>query len=637
MLAAMLVLSGPGELMNVQAFSHSYLRQVPRALLAFLLLGACGNSLCSQDPPAIAAPTATPSPSVNSSQSKPSTPQSPSPPGEGRATAKTDAKSEVAIQDSGTTFRLRVNLVQVHVVVRDAKGNPVENLRKEDFLLYDQGKLQPITTFAAETRETRLAKAEEAAKTQVEENVESGQAPSAVLPDRFVAISFDDVHMALDETNFVRGQVDKFLDGLAPTDRVAVYSTSGELTHNFTSDKESLKKTLLGLVPRPKFDHSSTECPDVSAYEADQVENKHNNQVFNVVLEETLQCAFNGDTRQMSAAQQLAQSAIQRALTDTDIENQFLYSYTEDILKRLSGMPGERILVMVSPGFLVTTQFSERSSLIDQANRSSIVINTIDSRGLYAPDVLGDITKRSSDTYRTMGYKTSYRVDAQTEQAYILGDWAYGTGGTFFHNSNDLTAGLKMVGSAPEVSYVLGFSPQNQKMDGQFHTLKVTLSQKGKYSVQARRGYFAPRKVADPGQQAREEIQEAVFSRDEILEMPLQLQTQYFKVDDTSVHLSVVSRLELKGIHFRKADGRNLNNLVVATVIFDDNGNFVVGGEKLVTMKLLDTTYEKLVRSGLTVKSSFDVKPGRYMIRQVVRDSEGAQMAARNGAVEIPN
>jgi hypothetical protein len=72
------------------------------------------------------------------------------------------------------------------------------------------------------------------------------------------------------------------------------------------------------------------------------------------------------------------------------------------------------------------------------------------------------------------------------------------------------------------------------------------------------------------------------------------------------------------------------------TVIFDDNGNYVTGGEKVVTMKLLDSTYEKLIRSGLTVKSSFDVKPGRYMIRQVVRDSEGAQMAARNGAVEIP-
>ena len=53
-------------------------------------------------------------------------------------------------------------------------------------------------------------------------------------------------------------------------------------------------------------------------------------------------------------------------------------------------------------------------------------------------------------------------------------------------------------------------------------------------------------------------------------------------------------------------------------------------------MKLLDNTVARLNRSGLTVKSSFDVKPGSYMVRLVVRDSEGAQMAARNGAVVIP-
>jgi hypothetical protein len=36
------------------------------------------------------------------------------------------------------------------------------------------------------------------------------------------------------------------------------------------------------------------------------------------------------------------------------------------------------------------------------------------------------------------------------------------------------------------------------------------------------------------------------------------------------------------------------------------------------------------------VKSSFDVKPGSYMVRLVVRDTEGQMMAAANGAVDIP-
>jgi len=73
------------------------------------------------------------------------------------------------------------------------------------------------------------------------------------------------------------------------------------------------------------------------------------------------------------------------------------------------------------------------------------------------------------------------------------------------------------------------------------------------------------------------------------------------------------------------------------TGIFDENGQYVTGVEKIIDMKLRDTTYERLSHSGLTVKSSFDVKPGTYLVRLVVRDAEGAQMAARNGAVVIPN
>jgi hypothetical protein len=50
----------------------------------------------------------------------------------------------------------------------------------------------------------------------------------------------------------------------------------------------------------------------------------------------------------------------------------------------------------------------------------------------------------------------------------------------------------------PEISYVLGFSPQNEKMNGHFHTIKVTLTGKQKYELQARRGYYAPKQIDDP-------------------------------------------------------------------------------------------------------------------------------------------
>jgi VWFA-related protein len=545
------------------------------------------------------------------------------------------AKQEVSMQDTGATFKLRVNLVQVHVIVRDAAGKPVENLRKEDFQLYDSGKLQAITTFGVETAKSRKERAEAAAKTQTSEG-ETAAGGSVSLPERFVALTFDDIHLKMADAVTVRVAAGRFVDAMSPGDRIGIFSTSGQLTQDFTSDKEVLKQKVFGLMPRGAMGGHITDCPDVSHYMADQIENKHDPQALAVVIQETLQCMFGGDQRMLGAAQNAAQAAVMVALNAGDADNNFTYRQLEMVLRALAGKPGERVLLLASPGFLITQDMLDANGIVDRANRANIVINALDARGLYAPEPGGDIAQQNSDTPITAGYKASYRLSEESQLQFVLMDMAYGTGGTFFHNSNDLEGGLKLAGGVPEVSYVLGFSPQNQKMDGKYHTLKVTLAQKQKYAIQARRGYYVPKKLDDPREMEKQEIQEAVFSQDEIHDLPLSLQTQYFKTGDTDARLSVVSHLELVGMHFRKAEGRNFDNLTVATAVFDENGNYVTGGEKIVQMRLFDATFEKLSRTGLTVKSSFEVKPGKYVVRQVVRDSEGAQMAARNGTVVIP-
>ncbi len=299
-------------------------------------------------------------------------------------------------------------------------------------------------------------------------------------------------------------------------------------------------------------------------------------------------------------------------------------------------MPGQRIMVFVSPGFIPTTLELETSELVDRATKANIVINTIDARGLYTPD-MGDIGDPYRDPPQVAGYKASYRVAAQLAQEDVLLQLADGTGGTFFHNRNDVDEGLREAGAAPALTYLLGFSPQNMKLDGSLHTIKVSFVHKTNYKIQARHGYFAPRHVVDPVEAAKQEIQEALFSQDEIRDLPVDLHMQFFKTDNYQAKLAVLTHVDIKGVHFRKADGRTRDDLTVATAIFDENGNYVTGGEKIVEMKLLDPTYDRLMRSGLNLKTSFDVKPGTYLVRQVVRDSEGSQLAARNGAVVIPN
>lgn len=65
---------------------------------------------------------------------------------------------EVSQEDTPITFGSRVILVSVPVVVRDRAGRAVGNLRKEDFQLFDKGKLQVITKFSIEQNTEQRAK-----------------------------------------------------------------------------------------------------------------------------------------------------------------------------------------------------------------------------------------------------------------------------------------------------------------------------------------------------------------------------------------------------------------------------------------------------------------------------------------------
>jgi VWFA-related protein len=582
-----------------------------------------GGQLCAQTPETTSPPQDAPA-KTDSTATPPSTPA-------------TGPGEEVSSHDTPTTFKVRVNLVLVRVVVRDRQGRIVSNLKKEDFQLYDNRKLQTISSFSVETPEKRTASA--VASTDAEASSSSADVAggkAVVLPQRFVSMVFDDVHLSMSDAVFLRDSATRFFGALAASDRVSLNTTSGQLTQDFTDDHEKLSKALLGIVPRPLGGEGFHDCPDVSYYQSDLIVNKVDLQALAVATEEALQCAFNGDTTMRAAAQGLAQSAAYRALAQGDNETQYAYRHLEDVVRRLASMPGQRVLVLVSPGFITSTLQSEASEMVDRATRGNIVINTIDARALYVPDVVGDIADPPRDTFRTAGYKTSYRVAAQFAQEDVLAQLADGTGGKFFHNRNDLDEAMREAGAAPPISYLLGFSPQNLKIDGRFHALKVTLTSKEKFDIQARHGYFAPKTLSDPAESAKLELQEALFSQEEIRDLPVELQTQFFKKDEAEARLAVLTHLDVKNIRFQKLRGRNNDQLTIVTGIFDENGNFVTGLSKIVEMNLLDTTYTRLSRSGFTVKTSFDVKPGTYLVRLVVRDAVGAQMAARNGAVVIP-
>ncbi len=156
-------------------------------------------------------------------------------------------------------------------------------------------------------------------------------------------------------------------------------------------------------------------------------------------------------------------------------------------------------------------------------------------------------------------------------------------------------------------------------------------------SAKARRGYYAPRHLSSADEDAKEEISQALFSREEMHDIPAEMHTQFFKASATDARLVVVARIDVRKLKFRKVDGRNGDDVMVVAGLFDRNGNYVQSVSKILKMRLKDETLvDGKLNTGVSVRSDFKVAPGTYVIRLVLRDAEGQLMAAQNGAVEIP-
>jgi VWFA-related protein len=574
-----------------------------------------------------------PPPSLNSSGGQPqsATPSSQDSHAAGESTA------EMTTHETNPPFKVPVNLVLVRVVVRDEKGQVVKDLKSGDFQLFDDRKPQIITHFAVETPSPQPAPA---AKPPAGTDETAKPAAPPAIPARFVALLFDDVH--LDTPTLAQSKLAavRFVSsGVGPTDRVALFTVSGQDQVDFTDDRDKVSKVLGGLIPRnvTAADVSGKSgCPTMDYYEADLIANHNDSSALVVATADALACMYNNDARMVSAAQALATSTAYQTVNAAGTQTDYTLRRLQEIVRRISVLPGQRSIVLVSPGFLYFSRETDLSELIDKAMRSNVMINTLDARGLYTPDDGTDISQQYNGSVVGAGPKSVYYITAQNLQGQVLEELADGTGAVYFHNSNDLDAGFRQVAGAPLESYLLGFSPVGMKPDGKFHQLKVSLTGKLKYTVQARRGYYSPKRNTDPAEIAKQEVAEAVFSQEEIHDLPAELHTQFFKGDQSDAQISVLTRVNVGKLRFRKEDGRNKNVLTVVSAVFDRNGNYVTGNEKTIELRLRDATLESLERTGMTVKSNFDVKPGAYMVRLVVRDSEASLLTAENGMVEIP-
>lgn len=399
------------------------------------------------------------------------------------------------------SFQLQVqsNLVLVRVVVRDKSGKPIRGLKKEEFRLFDQGKEQSISHF-------------EEVSNGAPSSAQATNAPTAPTPlsatdlaarPRYIALYFDDLNSSPADLILARDAANHFLtSSLRPDDRVAIF-TAERMLSDFTADPRQIHEALSKLQTSARGQQNDHPCPDISDYQAYEIlhTNDPTSDAWMTALAEAAACPVKIvaglrqiDPNKPSAADLQPIRMLARKVLDQaqDLARANLHQF-EQVVKAIAPAPGERSIVLVSPGFLSQSEQYTLERVIDRALRAQIVIDSLDPKGLAILLRESDASNNATVLPDPRATQARYHLDVAREfaGADVLAEFAQGTGGEFFHSNNDLKAGFASLFQDPP-HYILAFSPQKVKWDGKYHSLKVAFSAKEKgLTIQARRGYFA--------------------------------------------------------------------------------------------------------------------------------------------------
>jgi VWFA-related protein len=501
--------------------------------------------------------------------------------------------------DSKAIFRVRTNVVNVRVVVRDRNGYAVGDLRKDEFELRDNGQPQTISSFSVEKPAAADVPPILTKRSANAGNEQQVAHQALTIPDRYVMYVLDDLNLAFGDLSQTRAAAEQVLqESPDAASRVAVLTTSGRIVLDFTSNLTKVDDALKRITPQGRANVES-RCPPLSNYLAYRIVELEDEMALSVARSEAASCGAVIDVRFIA----------EQVLSEYSAQTRAVLEALKAAARRISIMPGLRTIVLVSPGFLTPDLESQVNQAIDRAVRAGVVINTLDARGVWALPGF-DAETRGLSTPTIQRLKRQYDEQEQHLQSDILIHLADGTGGSISRD-NDFAGGFRRLTAAPEVSYVLGFTPSKLKADGSFHKLKVTVGARKGLTVQARNGYFAPKHNVDPAEQAKEEIENAVFSRDEIQDIPVTLRASV-----AGGKLSAVAHFDLSGSRSR----------VTATVsLFDAAGNYLKGVQDVIDQD----------SSARAVRADFDAPPGTYVVRLVLRDNDG-HMSATSKNVEVP-
>jgi VWFA-related protein len=536
--------------------------------------------------------------------------------------------------------RITSNLVQFDVTVTDKKGRIVTDLKPEDFEVSVNGKRQPITNFSFITTEPDAASEGRGGETKQPKGQGAVPPPSRLRPEqvrRTIALVADDLCLSFESVFYVRKALKKFIDEqMQPGDLVALVRTSAGMgaLQQFTSDK----RILYRAIERVRYTLRPCSSPNS----------------FGLVSEGE-RLSGRSRTGVGGDAETPAVEVVRRA--GLDIADEFrdqLYTVgtlgaINFVIRAMRELPGRKSVVLLSDGFplggkdIGSSQVYENTRrLVDLANRASVVIYTIDTRGLTNPDFIGadvDVSPEMTDSVRAR----QYAADVASRSGPSL--LSEGTGGFSVVNSNDIGRGIRRVLEDQRGYYLVGFRPDESAFDRvrgrvRFNKVEVRVARPG-CRVRTRVGFYGfTEENARPVLRTRgEQMIAALNSPFASGAIPLRLTSLFVKEPEKDAAIASMLHIAMDGFKFtEEADGWRRAVLDVAALTFGEDGQIVDQVNRTETIRARAESYDKLMRDGLLYSVNVPVKkPGAYQLRVVVRDAGTEQVGSAGQFIEVPD
>ncbi|HEV3039748.1 MAG TPA: VWA domain-containing protein [Candidatus Angelobacter sp.] len=528
-------------------------------------------------------------------------------------TAQNQNQKQQSSQQRVFTFKTETELVLVNVVAHDKQGNLVQDLKREDFIILEDGKPQIVSSFDYEHIDSAPLPS---ISGPAQQSITGQPVPSkpiltvkdadeALSNKRIIVLFFDLSSMNPDEIQRSVDAARKYVETkMTSADMIAIVSlaSSLRLDQDFTPDRAQLLKVL------NRFSRAEGQGMDNGLTgDADGIEETGNA----YTPDETEYNQFNTD-RKLEALQSLSQ-----------------------VLARFNQ---KKSIIYFSSG-VTQTGIENQTALraaINTAVKANVSIYTMDSRGLEAQPPGGSAQTASlRGTAMYSGSAVQSSLDKNFASQETLTTLAGDTGGKAFLDTNDLGQVFDRVQRDTSVYYVLGYKSSNPLRDGHYRRIEVKVNHPA-LKLEFRKGYYAPKdfkhfNAEDKDRQMQDELASDLPSTD----VAVYMAAAYFRLDENRFYTPVSLVVPGSQIPFTKGGDKDKAALDVIGQVLDELKRSV--GSVRETVRLSLDASQEVKRKNVQYTTGFVLGPGKYHFKFVVRENESGRIGSFETDFTIPD